>query len=267
MGEVKVESYNMGPTFNRLTSLSFHVASHSWVTTFSKFDLDNQGSTQGHGWRHSSKSQCGSNILSTDIPFVSCRSALPFLRYSIFKIWPWKSRVKVKWQECCTTTGLLRQFHRTSNGINPSSGFWDMGSAKSDPSAAWFGKFLAHGEALVGQMGKSLTLHNCRFRQVHETLNGVSIQQFQRYAFCKVWTQLDKFLAYGQAHMGQMGKWLWQCTTINTDLDNSTELRMEKIGQGLQIYGFHKSDSRPPARPPARPDHDDNTPPAQRAEG
>ena len=154
MGEVKVESYNMGPTFNRLTSLSFHVASHSWVTTFSKFDLDNQGSTQGHGWRHSSKSQCGSNILSTDIPFVSCRSALPFLRYSIFKIWPWKSRVKVKWQECCTTTGLLRQFHRTSNGINPSSGFWDMGSAKSGPSAAWFGKFLAHGQALVGQMGK-----------------------------------------------------------------------------------------------------------------
>ena len=46
MGEVKVESYNKGPTFKRLTSLSFHVnwASHSWVTTFSKFDLENQGS-------------------------------------------------------------------------------------------------------------------------------------------------------------------------------------------------------------------------------
>ena len=46
MGEVKVESHNMGPTFSRLTSLSFHVnrASHSWVITFSKFDLENQGS-------------------------------------------------------------------------------------------------------------------------------------------------------------------------------------------------------------------------------
>ena len=46
MGEVKVESHNMGPTFSQLTSLSFHVdrASHSWVTTFSKFDLENQGS-------------------------------------------------------------------------------------------------------------------------------------------------------------------------------------------------------------------------------
>ena len=29
-----------------------------------------------------------------------------------------------------------RQFHRTSNGINPSRGSKDMGSAKSGPSAA-----------------------------------------------------------------------------------------------------------------------------------
>ena len=88
-----------------------------------------------------------------------------------------------------------RQFHRTSNGINPSSGLKDMGSAKSVPSAAWF----------------------------------------------------DKFLAHGQAHMGQMGKWPWQCT--NAGLDNSTELRMEKICQAVteiwvpQVW-------QPPARPP-----------------
>ena len=50
---------------------------------------------QGHRWGHSSMSQCGYNILSTHIPFVPCQSALPFLRYSIFKIWPWKSSVKV----------------------------------------------------------------------------------------------------------------------------------------------------------------------------
>ena len=47
-----------------------------------------------------------------------------------------------------------RQFHRTSNGINPYSGFRDMGSAKSGPSAARFDKFLAHGQAYMGQMGK-----------------------------------------------------------------------------------------------------------------
>ena len=50
---------------------------------------------QGHGWGHSSKSQCGSNILSIHISFVPCQSDLPFLRYSSFKIWLWKSKVKV----------------------------------------------------------------------------------------------------------------------------------------------------------------------------
>ena len=50
---------------------------------------------QGHGWGQSLKSQCEYNILSTHIPFVPCQSALPFLRYSIFKIWPWKSKFKV----------------------------------------------------------------------------------------------------------------------------------------------------------------------------
>ena len=50
---------------------------------------------QGHRWGHSSKSQCASNILSTHIPFVPCQSGIPFLSYDYFKIWPWKSRVKV----------------------------------------------------------------------------------------------------------------------------------------------------------------------------
>ena len=45
MGEVKVKSHNVSLTSYRLTSLSFHVnlASHCWVTTFSKLDLENQG--------------------------------------------------------------------------------------------------------------------------------------------------------------------------------------------------------------------------------
>ena len=50
---------------------------------------------QGYGWGHSSKSQCRSSTLSNHILFIPCQSALPFLRYSIFKVWPWKSRVKV----------------------------------------------------------------------------------------------------------------------------------------------------------------------------
>ena len=158
--------------------------------TFSKFYLENQRS---RSWvRSNSKSQCGSSILSTHIPFVPCQWALPFLRYSIFKIWPWKSRFKVMGEVTVQshnagltsyrltslsfhvhqsshpeihhfqnltlkikgqgqTTLMLhnyrsRRFHRTSNCINPSSGF-----VKSGPSAAWFDKFLAHGQAHMGQ--------------------------------------------------------------------------------------------------------------------
>ena len=143
MGKVKVWNNSVSLTFYRLTSLSFHVnqPSHSWDTTFSKFDLENPRSRswkrwtlkvttwvqhyidshpfrsmsigppihkirlfqnftlkllgQGYGWEQSWKLQSGCNILSTHIPFVPGQSAIPFLRYDFFKIWPWKSKVKV----------------------------------------------------------------------------------------------------------------------------------------------------------------------------
>ena len=75
MGEVKVESHNMGPTFSRLTSFSFHVnqASHSRVTTFFFLNLTLKINHQGHGGGHSSKSQCGwlgeTSYLLTSISF------------------------------------------------------------------------------------------------------------------------------------------------------------------------------------------------------
>ena len=191
---------------------------------------------QGQG--HSSGSQIRYKILSTHVPFVPFRSALPFLGYSYFKIWHWKFIVYVMgevttwvqhsvdsypfrsmsighpitelfdlenqgsrswWGHTHTVqshnvgltsyrftplsfhvkrashswvttlskfdlenqgqmTVMLHkyrciQFHRTLNGINPSSGFWDMGSAKSGPSAAWLDTFLAHGQAHM-EMGK-----------------------------------------------------------------------------------------------------------------
>ena len=168
------------------------------ILYFQNLTLKIQG--QGHGWGVNWKSQHGSNILSTHISLIPCQSAIPFLRYDFFKIWPWKSKVKVmgegnveshkvgvtsyrftslsfhvnrpfhSWDTLFSKFDLeiprsrsmtlhnyrSRQFHRTSNGINPSSGFRDMGSAKSGPSAAWFDKFLAHGQAHMGQMGKQL---------------------------------------------------------------------------------------------------------------
>ena len=64
------------------------------IQLLKKLTLKIQG--QGHGWSRSFKSQCESmNILSTHIHLNPCQMALPFLRYSIFKVWPWKSKVKV----------------------------------------------------------------------------------------------------------------------------------------------------------------------------
>ena len=86
MGEVKVKNHNVSLTSYRLTSLSVHSIWHpiAELRRFQNLTLKIKG--QGHGRGHSSKSQCGYNILSTHIPFVPCQSALPFLRYSIFKI-------------------------------------------------------------------------------------------------------------------------------------------------------------------------------------
>ena len=142
----------------RLTSLSFHVnrPSHSWDSTFSKFDLDNPRSRswkrwtlkvttwvqhsvdsnpfrsmsicppipeiqhfqnltlkiQGHGWGGHWKSQSRCNILSTHIPFVPCQSAIPFLRYVFFKIWPWKSKVKVMGEVAIKSHSMGPTFYR-----------------------------------------------------------------------------------------------------------------------------------------------------------
>ena len=60
---------------------------------------------------------------------------------------------------------------------------------------------------------------------IHPTVSEICVPQ----SLDPICAKFDKFLAHGQAHMGQMGKWPWRCTT--TGLDNSTELWMEKIHQ------------------------------------
>ena len=187
MGEVKVWSHNVSLTFYRLTSLSFHVnqPSHSWDTAVSKVKVMGEVNVESHKVGVTSfRLTCLS--FHVNRPFHSWHTA-----FSKFDLENPSSRSNDQDVACYRST----QFHRTSNGINPSSGFRDMRSAKSGPSAAWF----------------------------------------------------DKFLVQRQAHMGQMGKWPWQCSTAG--LDNSTEVRMEKIHQVVteiwvpQIW-------QPTARPP-----------------
>ena len=62
---------------------------------------------------------------------------------------------------------------------------------------------------------------------IHPAVSEICVPQ----SLDPICTKFDKFLGHGQAHLGQMGKWPWRCTT--TGLDNSTELRMEKIHQAV----------------------------------
>ena len=63
------------------------------IQLFQDLTMKIQG--QAHGWGQSSKSQYESSIPSTHISLVPCQSALLFMRYSIFKVWAWKSKDKV----------------------------------------------------------------------------------------------------------------------------------------------------------------------------
>ena len=69
--------------------------SSSWERSKLKVTTWVQHSVDSHPFVlcHSSKSQCGSNVLSTQISFIPYQSDIPFLSYDFFQIW--KSRVNV----------------------------------------------------------------------------------------------------------------------------------------------------------------------------
>ena len=108
-----------------------HPIPEIWL--FQNLTLKIQG--QGHGWGQSWKSQSGCNILSTYIAFVPCQSVHTFLRYSIFKVWPWKSKVKVIGEVDIESHNMGPTFYRLTSHqfhVNRSSHSWDMTFSKFD---------------------------------------------------------------------------------------------------------------------------------------
>ena len=66
-----------------------------------------------------------------------------------------------------------RQVHETLNGVNPSSGFRDMRSAKSGPNLWQIWQVFSPWASPYGANGQmSITVHNYRPRQFHRTSNG-----------------------------------------------------------------------------------------------
>ena len=66
-----------------------------------------------------------------------------------------------------------RQVHETLNGVNPSSGFRDMRSAKSGPNLYQIWQVFGQWASLYGANGQmTMMVHNYRPRQFHRTSNG-----------------------------------------------------------------------------------------------
>ena len=74
----------------RLTPLSCHVNQPSIpeIPLFNNSTLKFHG--ENHGWGWGSRSQSGTNILSTNIPFFPLSAGLPIPEIGYFKVWPRK---------------------------------------------------------------------------------------------------------------------------------------------------------------------------------
>ena len=149
-----------------------------------------------------------------------------------------------------------RQFHRTLNGINPSSGSKDMGSAKCCLIWQDFGRWANP----YGANGKiTMTVHNYRSRQVHETLNGLNPSsgfRDMRSAKCgpNLWQIWQVFgpLASPYGANGQM----------SMTVHNYRPRQFHRTSNGENPSSGYRdmgSASLAAARPTARPDRD-NTP-------
>ena len=166
MGEVKIQSHNVSITSYRFTSLWIHVnqPSHSWDTAISKFDIDNSRSRSWVRSKLKVTTQHGSNIQSTHILFVPCQSGIPFLSYDFFKIWPWKSRVKVMGE-------VTVQSHKVGQ-----TSYWltSLSFHVNRTSHSWDWHFQNLTLKIQGQGQKTMMLHNYRSRQFHKTSHGMN---------------------------------------------------------------------------------------------
>ena len=103
MGDVTVQSKNVGLTLYRLKSLSFHGnrPSHSWDTAFFKFDLENPGSRSNDNAMHNYMSR-QFHITSDGInPSGGFRDTVPQIWPNFCLIWqvfgPWATPIWSKW--------------------------------------------------------------------------------------------------------------------------------------------------------------------------
>ena len=262
MGEVTVQSHNVGLTSYRLTSLSFHVkrASHCWVTTFLKI----------WPWKSRVKVMVGVTVQSHNLGPTSYR----FTSLSFHVNWPSHS-----WDTVFSKFDLENQGSRSNDHdvaqlqvqtilqnfewYRSIQGFQRYGLRKVWPKCCliWqvFGPWASPYEA-NGQI--TMTVHNYRSRQVHETLNGVNpFSGFRDMSsaksgpnLCQIWQVLGPWASPYGAN-GQM----------TMTVHNYRPRQFHRTSNGENPSSGYR-DMGSASLAAARPDRDDNTPPARRAE-
>ena len=107
-----------------------------------------------------------------------------FQRYGFRKVWPkccliwwvfspWANPYGAYGQISMTLHYSSRQVHETLNGVNPSSSFRDMRSAKSGPNLWQIWQVFSPWACPYGANGPmTMAVHSYRPRQFHRTSNG-----------------------------------------------------------------------------------------------
>ena len=210
MGEVIVQSHKVGLTSYRLTSLSFHVnlASHCWVTTFSKFDLEIQGS---RSWvRSQFKVTMWVSHPIDSCPFRSMSIGPPIPEIQHFQ----KLTLKIKGQG--HGWGNNSKLQCGSDILSTHIPLVPCQSALQFLSYDFFqnltlkfkGQGYGWGHSSKSQCGSNILSTHIPFVPCQSAL------PFLKYSIFKIWPWNSRVKV----------KWPWWCTT--TGLDNSIELRI-----------------------------------------
>ena len=143
------------------------------------------------GRSHSSRSNKRNNILSTHTPFNPCWSALPFLRCSYLKNWPWKSKVKGE---------VKVQSHQVSLTSYRLTSLWFH---VNRPSHSRDTAFLAATKQLYDWFSPSVRLSVRLSHFFHHVPIIVSSWNFQELLPWSEVMSMQKVKVKGQGHKGQ----------------------------------------------------------------
>ena len=186
------------------------------------------------------------------------------------------NRPSHSWDTAFSKFDLENQGSR-STGLDNSiarsiQGFQRYGFRKVWPKCCLIWQVFGPWASPYGANGQiTMTVHNYRSRQVHETLNRVNPSSGFRDMrsaksgpnLCQIWQVFGPWASPYGAN-GQM------TMTVHNYRPRQFHrtLNAENQSSGYRDMGSASlAAARPADRPPARPDRDDNTPPARRAEG